>query len=325
MNGERAARWTFGLVAMGIPLALLGIWRLERASGITLHARLSEDGGWQPSVLQASVGVPLPLKIISEDVVHGFAIGRTDMTPIDLVPGEMVEVTLLFTRPGTYTFTCTRWCGPDHWRMRGVIEVEGEGQPLSGPAPALYLSLGIDIDADHPAAVVPASRPSAARGAALGLALPEGSRTRDDFIRRPPAEIWQSLRGSPSSDGLTDLEVWDLVAYLWKSTASDAALVEGRGLYAANCAACHGESGGGEGVMASGSSAHAPGEDSHSSTPADFTDARTMLGAGSALLQGKIVRGGMGTGMPYWGPILTEAQTWALVDYLWTFQFEEEE
>jgi hypothetical protein len=40
-----------------------------------------------------------------------------------------------------------------------------------------------------------------------------------------------------------------------------------------------------------------------------------MLGASPALLQGKIIRGGMGTGMPYWGPIFTEAQTWALVDY----------
>lgn len=27
------------------------------------------------------------------------------------------------------------------------------------------------------------------------------------------------------------------------------------------------------------------------------------------MLQGKILRGGMGTGMPYWGPIFTEEQT----------------
>jgi len=56
--------------------------------------------------------------------------------------------------------------------------------------------------------------------------------------------------------------------------------------------------------------------------PAAFTDARRMLGASPALLQGKILRGGMGTGMPSWGPIFTDAQTWALVDYLWTFQFD---
>ncbi len=33
----------------------------------------------------------------------------------------------------------------------------------------------------------------------------------------------------------------------------------------------------------------------------------------------------MGTGMPYWGPIFTEPETWALVDYLWSFQFRLEE
>jgi mono/diheme cytochrome c family protein len=49
-----------------------------------------------------------------------------------------------------------------------------------------------------------------------------------------------------------------------------------------------------------------------------------MLSASPAHLQGKIIRGGMGTGMPYWGPILTEDQTWALVAYLLTFQFEME-
>ena len=31
-----------------------------------------------------------------------------------------------------------------------------------------------------------------------------------------------------------------------------------------------------------------------------------MLGASDAILEGKIIRGGMGTGMPYWGPIFTD-------------------
>ena len=59
--------------------------------------------------------------------------------------------------------------------------------------------------------------------------------------------------------------------------------------------------------------------------PIDFTDPNHVLAASPAHLQGKILRGGMGTGMPYWGPIFTEEQTWALVAYLWTFQFDTEE
>ncbi len=48
-----------------------------------------------------------------------------------------------------------------------------------------------------------------------------------------------------------------------------------------------------------------------------------MLGASDAILEGKIIRGGMGTGMPYWGPIFTAEQIQSLVDYLWTFQFDQ--
>jgi hypothetical protein len=59
-------------------------------------------------------------------------------------------------------------------------------------------------------------------------------------------------------------------------------------------------------------------------SPTDFTDAEHMLGASPAILQGKILRGGMGSGMPSWGAIFTDEQTWALVAYLWRFQFDME-
>lgn len=57
-------------------------------------------------------------------------------------------------------------------------------------------------------------------------------------------------------------------------------------------------------------------------TPANFTDAKRMLGARPALLQGKILRGGMGTGMPMWGSIFTEKQIWDLIAYIYSYQFE---
>ena len=56
-------------------------------------------------------------------------------------------------------------------------------------------------------------------------------------------------------------------------------------------------------------------------TPVDFTDPTRMLGASPVLLQGKILRGGMGTGMPMWGSIFTEEQIWDLIAYLYSFQF----
>lgn len=323
LTGEHLARSALALVVLVIPVAFVGAWGLAKAapSPTTVHARLSEDGGWLPGSLRGSVGTPLRLRLVSDDVVHGFAIGKSNSPALDLPPGEVVDTTLMFSEPGTYTFYCTRWCGPTHWRMRGVIEVTGGRSTASVAPEPLYLALGIDIDAEHPAAFIPDVPPSAARGESLGVELPDGFRTRQAFLRSSPSEIWQALRRDPSTAGLSDPRVWDLVAYLWWSTTSPESLSEGQQLYTRNCAACHGVKGGGNGVMASPAAPqHEPA--THMASPADFTDRSTMLGASSALLQGKILRGGMGTGMPYWGPILTEAQTWAVTDYLWTFQFE---
>jgi hypothetical protein len=330
LTGELLARLTLGLALLALPLGLAGAWGLAQASGswITVHGRVSEHGGWLPGTLRATAGMPLQLRLVSDDVMHGFAVGRHASPAIDMPPGQVVETVFTFSQPGTYTFYCTRWCGPGHWRMRGVIEVTGDRSDgaLVVHKP-LYLSLGIDIDAPHPAPVVPEAPPSAGRGRALNISLPEGLRSRQDFLRLSPADAWQALRRDPSSKDLSDAQVWDLVAYLWRSTTTDEALDEGRTIYAQNCAACHGENGAGGGVMASTPvppMSVGSGSTDHAGLPADFTDAYTMLGASPALLQGKILRGGMGTGMPYWGPILTEAQLWAVTDYLWTFQFKEQ-
>ncbi len=48
---------------------------------------------------------------------------RPLLAPIDLKPGEWVNLNLTFDRPGTYIFYCTRWCGPHHDEMRGLIVV----------------------------------------------------------------------------------------------------------------------------------------------------------------------------------------------------------
>jgi cytochrome c oxidase subunit 2 len=72
--------------------------------------------------------VPLELHLTSDDVVHGFAVGKLDLPPVDILPGKVTDVELLFDEPGTYTFYCTRWCGLNHWRMRGTIDVAGESQ-----------------------------------------------------------------------------------------------------------------------------------------------------------------------------------------------------
>ncbi len=292
---------------------------------------MPEVGGWEPADVAVRVGEPLQLRLTSRDVVHGFAVGRLDEPSRDVKPGEVTDVTLVFEEAGTYTFYCTRWCGPDHWRMRGTITVVDSGFTPPSPTPPLYLQLGLDLDNRPDATVRLARKPSAARGAALGVGIADRYSNGDSLRRMSPLDILTVLEQDPAVRHLSEIDLWDLVAVIWQRGTTSDALATGRALYSRNCAACHGESGAGDGVMArhlaSGtvSTRYDRAElefGSHLEQPADFTDPRRMLGARPALLQGKILRGGMGTGMPYWGSIFTDQETWALVDFLWTFQFD---
>lgn len=292
-----------------------------------IHARMAENGGWNPDVLQAEVGKPLRLSLTSDDVVHSFAVGQMEMEAVDVEPGKVTDVTLTFDKPGIYTFYCTRWCGPNHWRMRGTIEVGGSSsdpEPVSVP---LYVTLGLDIDAPHDAPVVPSSQPSAARGEQLVTKLGISQFTVPDFYRaNSPYQLFEKLDVTE----LSDSEKWDVVSYIWQSNTTAEALANGRELYAQNCAACHGENGAGDGVFAddlakageASMQSMAGATDMSMQAPVDFTDSKRMLGASPALLQGKILRGGMGTGMPMWGSIFTEEQISDLIAYLYSFQFE---
>jgi len=191
--------------------------------------------------------------------------------------------------------------------MRGTIEVTAEGDAeLPAPEPPLFVTLGLDIDAPHPAAVVPDQTPLAAQGTAVPVRFLD----RDLYLTQSPAAVWQMLRAEPELDDFGDDPLWDMVAFIWQSQATDEQRQLGATLYAQNCAACHGETGAVDGVF---------GRVFDQAT--DFTDSQTMLGASTAVLDGKIRRGGMGTGMPYWGTIFTDDEIDAIMAYLWTFQF----
>lgn len=140
--------------------------------------------------------------------------------------------------------------------------------------------------------------------------------TPDYYRSQSPAQAYLDLRADPTLSSLSDPNVWDLVAYIWRSNTTPDGLAEGQRLFAQNCAACQGESGGGGGVFAASVNAQT------GKFPANFTDPASMLGA-SPGPQGKILRGGIGTGMPYWGPIFENETIWSIIGYLYTFQFDE--
>jgi mono/diheme cytochrome c family protein len=288
---------------------------------------MAEQGGWTPDVIQAEVGEPLHLRLTSDDVVHGFAVSQMEMEAVNIEPGKVTDLMLTFDKPGVYTFYCTRWCGLNHWRMRGTIEVSGaspEPEPVTVP---LYVSLNLDIDAPHDAPSLPNIQPSAIRGEELVTGLPIDL-SPEYYRSHSPYQAFRDF----SNISLTESQRWDVVAYLWQSNTTKESLANVQRLYAQNCAACHGENGNGDGVFADDLAQAgeeslqnmAGSEEMSRQTPADFSVPKRMLGASPALLQGKILRGGMGTGMPMWGSIFTEDQIWDLIAYIYSFQFEYE-
>lgn len=329
-------------IAISLGVVLVPLWvRFRPQDSITIHGRVAENGGWTPANLQAQVGIPLQLHLTSDDVMHGFAVGQMDMQPVDLQPGKPVGLTLTFDKPGTYTFYCTHWCGVNHWRMRGTIEVTGAptglGTAISPEtaSPPLYVTLGLDIDAPHPAAVTPAGKPSTLRGRVAAALLPKNYLvhqylTPGYYRSHSPAHVFADLRADPTLKSFDDEQVWDLVALIWQSNFTPAELAQGRQLYAQNCAACHGEDMTGNGVFAEklvatdekSSQTMGSSQSMGVKKPANFGDPLSMFGASPALLEGKIIRGGMGTGMPMWGSIFTDEQIKSVIAYLYTCMFD---
>ncbi len=318
------------IVIVAATAVAVPVWVWSRTP--LIHARIAENGGWSPDVARARVGEPLHLHLTSDDVTHGFAVGQTDVQSVDVFPGKITDITLVFDKPGTYTFYCTRWCGINHWRMRGTIEVSGAvSDPLTSVERPLYVTLGLNLDAPHDSPSIPGVRASAQRGRQLAADFPISQFTNPGFYRaHSPYQAWQILRANDSLSKNSDQQIWDMVAFIWQSSSTTAQITAGRQLYFQNCAACHGETGAANGVFAD--ELAAAGKASAQMTngaqnmavqrPADFTDPQRMLGASPALLQGKILRGGMGTGMPSWGPIFSQEQVWDLIVYLYSFQFE---
>ena len=325
MKNERFALAVVLLIFVAFPASLFAYqaWHTNTSDArvIDLTANAPANGGWRPDTIRVNLGERVRLRISSSDVVHGFAVPALGINVDEILPGHVAEVEFVASRVGRFPFACTRWCSVDHWRMRGVIEVIDPQNPNPASptvAPPLYQQLKLNIDAMHSAPSTPAERPSAARGAMLAKQIAVDADTRT----QSPSEVFTKLRADAALKSYGDMQLWDAIAFAWQRAAGDDALARGRQLYARDCAACHGESGAGDGTAGRNLPGRTAIDASAKRGPADFTDASQMLGASDVLLQGKILRGGMGTGMPEWRSLYTDQDMWDVISFIRGFVFD---
>lgn len=104
----------------------------------------------------------------------------------------------------------------------------------------------------------------------------------------------------PFADSLTDAERWDLAAYVYTLSTTQAEIDDGQTLYAANCAECHGDDG---------------------ATVIDWT-APSYIAATSPQQIFAAVKAGV-TALPdhVYSPALSDAQLWSVVNYARTLSY----
>ena len=335
------------LVLVALPLAILGYAYLlkpvlnggsVRTIELTARVPTANEGGWTPETLRVQKGERVRLRLTSADVIHGFSIPKLGVDAGWVEPGKVKEVEFVAAEPGRYTFLCTVWCESGHWRMRGDLIVVDPADPASSerdvsPPATDWMAAKIDIDAPHVATAAPTARPNAARGLALWQQMshrPLSALAGDlDLRRLAPSEVFARLGAAdlaerPALAALTDGQRWDVVAALWYAGTTPAQLTAGARLYERDCTGCHGAEGRGDGPGAG--AINEPGDDHQQhemvTKVADFTDLARQAGAPDLLYYGKLVRGGMGTSMPYWGTLYREEELWAVIAHLRSFGFD---
>lgn len=341
-NLERLALTILVLILVGLPLAIFGYQyglrpALSEMRTIDITAAAPEAGGFQPDSIEVQKGEKVLLRFSVPDVTHGVAIAGLGVDVGQIDPGQVKEVEVVFDKPGIVTFYCNTWCSPNHWRMRGTITVLDPTEPKahlqasSGPDPVIQslIARKVDIDAPREAPVGPAETPSSTTGQALVEQhrpdLPAQLFETDWLRQHSPAEAYLLLQ--EKLPRLTQGQRWDIIAYLWTAPLSPDGRIWASREYAKNCAACHGETGRGDGPAAAAINAQLQSSPMVSMTHqvASFAPSPQTMAATMDIYYAKLRRGGMGTSMPAFGPIFDETETWKLVHYLWALTFPKKE
>jgi cytochrome c oxidase subunit II len=128
-GSDVATRQFLKSLAVGCGLLLSAVLvRADRGAARAQDAQVvdvsAERFSFTPSEIRAKAGVPLEIRLESEDTDHGFRILGTKID-VRIPKRNKGRTTVRFepAEPGRYTFECSHVCGAGHSFMRGTIVV----------------------------------------------------------------------------------------------------------------------------------------------------------------------------------------------------------
>ncbi len=72
--------------------------------------------------IRVPLGAPVVVQLASVDVIHSMNLPNFRVKQ-DAVPGDITRLTFQARTPGEYEIACAQHCGPNHYKMRGVLTV----------------------------------------------------------------------------------------------------------------------------------------------------------------------------------------------------------
>ena len=116
-------RWYALLVILVVTFAVTASFHAQAAASPRVVAISAKRFEFSPNQITLKKGEPVTLRLITEDVKHGF-LQKALKIDADIVPGKTTEVTLTPQIAGTFTTICDNFCGSGHGNMKMTIVVE---------------------------------------------------------------------------------------------------------------------------------------------------------------------------------------------------------